>query len=208
MKLIFDIGANKGDTVDYFIKHADKVVCFEPNLDLFKFLKDRFIKQNVIVDSRGLSDTIGIKKFMIANADTISTFSEEWVTNSRFTNFYKWNKSIDVETTTLDSIINQYGVPEFIKIDVEGHEYEVLQGLTYLLDQTIFGFEWSEEQYENLQESVKHLQKLGYSQFGFTYGDNPCLGENIEYKSWDELEIHLDINPSRQKKWGMIYFKK
>ncbi|MFK7772103.1 MAG: FkbM family methyltransferase [Saprospiraceae bacterium] len=34
-----------------------------------------------------------------------------------------------MELTTLDQIIEQEGVPAFIKIDVEGYELEVIQGL-------------------------------------------------------------------------------
>jgi FkbM family methyltransferase len=208
MELIFDIGANKGSTVDFYKNYAKKVVCFEPNPNLVSTLKSRFENSNVIVDSRGLSNIVGKKKFMISNADTISTFSESWVNNSRFSDSYKWNEGITVETTTLDSILNEYGIPDFIKIDVEGYEYEVLLGLNVLLENTVFAFEWAEEQFDGVQKSVKHLQNVGYNNFAFIYGDSPSLGNNLEYKSWEELEINNDIIPSRKNKWGMIYFKK
>lgn len=208
MKLIFDIGANNGNTVEFYRKLSEKIVCFEPNTGLVESLKDRFKNQNVIVDSRGLSNQEGVKKFMLSNSNTISTFSESWVKDSRFSNSYTWNQSIDVETTTLDSIIDQYGTPDFVKIDVEGYEYEVLIGLTKLLDKTVFAFEWAEEQYPKIIETVDHLQKIGYKNYGFTYGDKPSIGEKIKFTSWGSLDLHKDIIPQRKSKWGMIYFKK
>jgi len=35
----------------------------------------------------------------------------------------------EVETTTLDSLMNTFGAPYYIKVDVEGHEPSVLRGL-------------------------------------------------------------------------------
>jgi hypothetical protein len=38
-------------------------------------------------------------------------------------------KTADVSTVTLADAIARYGAPQFIKVDVEGHEFEVLGGL-------------------------------------------------------------------------------
>ena len=41
----------------------------------------------------------------------------------------EFSRSVSVETTTLEQLIKSYGMPFFIKIDVEGHELSVLRGL-------------------------------------------------------------------------------
>jgi FkbM family methyltransferase len=208
MKLIFDIGANNGNTVEFYKNFSEVLVCFEPNPKLVEVLKNRFKNENVIIDNRGVSDSVEIKKFMLSNADTISTFSNNWVEESRFSKTHRWDESVDVQTTTLDSIINQYGEPDFVKIDVEGYEYEVLNGLTLLLHKSIFAFEWAEEQYERILKTISHLKSIGYNNFSFTYGDTPSLGNDLTYKNWEDLEINSNINVNRKEKWGMIYFKK
>jgi FkbM family methyltransferase len=123
---MFDIGANEGNTYQFYLSHYSKIVCFEPNPQLFNHLNTKFLKNNqVIVDSRGLSNKNEDKLFKISNINTLSTFSDDWINQSRFTGAYSWNESITVKTTTLDNIIKEYGIPNFVKIDVEGYELEV-----------------------------------------------------------------------------------
>jgi FkbM family methyltransferase len=209
MKIAFDIGANIGQTVDELLPNYDKIICFEPNPSLVTVIKNKFFNNDkVTIEELGLSDKTETKKFNISNSHVVSTFSEDWINNSRFTNVYNWDTSIDVKTTTLDEVIDKYGIPYFIKIDVEGYEYEVLKGLTKLLDNTYFAFEWAEEQYEIVNKTVKYLKELGYNNFSYTYQDSLLNLENINWCNWEDLTIHNDINKDRKEKWGMIYFKK
>lgn len=208
MNLVFDVGSNVGTTVEFFSQKANKVIGFEPNPRLVEILRRRFNNRNVIIDSRGLSNEIGEKKFRIANADTISTFSEDWVNNSRFTGGYSWNEGIIVETTTLDSVIKQYGTPDYIKIDVEGYEFEVLTSLTKLLENTIISFEWAEEQKNKIEQTIKYLFNLGYKKFSYTEADKILMDVEIDWRTIDKLNLIENLDDQRKDKWGMIYVKK
>jgi FkbM family methyltransferase len=208
MNLVFDVGSNVGTTVEFFSQKANKVIGFEPNPRLVEILRRRFNNRNVIIDSRGLSNEIGEKKFRIANADTISTFSEDWVNNSRFTGGYSWNEGIIVETTTLDSVIKQYGTPDYIKIDVEGYEFEVLTSLTKLLENTIISFEWAEEQKNKIEQTIKYLFNLGYEKFSYTEADKILMDVEIDWRTIDKLNLIENLDDQRKDKWGMIYVKK
>lgn len=208
MKLVFDIGSNIGTTIEFFSQRTSTVIGFEPNPTLFSRLQQRFENCNVIIDPRGLSNEIGRKSFRIANADTISTFSDDWVNNSRFTGGYTWNDSIIVETTTLDSIIEQYGIPDYIKIDVEGYEFEVLTSLTKLLENTIISFEWAEEQKNKIEQTINYLFDLGYKNFSYTEADKIQLSDEINWRTINELNLIENLDSQRKDKWGMIYVKK
>jgi FkbM family methyltransferase len=208
MNLVFDVGSNVGTTVEFFSQKANKVIGFEPNPRLVEILRKRFNNRNVIIDSRGLSNEIGEKKFRIANADTISTFSEDWVNNSRFTGGYSWNEGIIVDTTTLDSVIEQYGTPDYIKIDVEGYEFEVLTSLTKVLENTIISFEWAEEQKNKIEQTIKYLFNLGYKKFSYTEADKILMDVEIDWRTIDKLNLIENLDDQRKDKWGMIYVKK
>ena len=41
-----------------------------------------------------------------------------------------WNRRVDIDVTTLDALIREYGVPAFVKLDVEGSEPAALAGLS------------------------------------------------------------------------------
>lgn len=208
MKLVFDIGSNIGKTAEIFSNKSEKVICFEPNPSLADHLIQKFSGKNVIVDRRGISNGVGKKIFKISNADTISTFSEDWITNSRFSRDYIWRNEVEVETTTLNEIINQYGQPDYIKIDVEGHEFEVLTSFDTVLENTLVCFEWAEEQKEKIIKILNHIKNLGYSKFYFTEADDVTFEDSIVWRNFESLGLIEILNSDRKEKWGMVYFKK
>lgn len=207
MKLVFDIGANTGDYTEHFSRIADKVIAFEPNPNLLPKLQKRFVDTNVVIDKRALSSTIGTQSFNICDAPTLSTFSEDWIHSSRFSTDQNWEISVPIYTTTIDQIIIEYGIPDYIKIDVEGYEYEVLQGLTQCLPDTIISFEWAEED-KHIQQSIEYLQQLGYTRFFYTDGDAPYINSDIQWCTWGKLHFFSRVVPERMQRWGMIYCKK
>jgi FkbM family methyltransferase len=209
MNLIFDIGANLGSTVKIFIRKSKKIVAFEPNKLLVNNLKEMFKHDNVIIDTRALSNKVGTKVFNVSNADSLSTFSEDWIHNSRFSNTITWDTQIEVETTTLDNIIEEYGIPDYVKIDVEGYEYEVLSSLTKFLPDTLFAFEWAEETKDKICLILEHVNNLGYRSFGYTEEDKVLFDGEIDWVGYEKfLKTVEEFKPERKVRWGMIYFKK
>ena len=139
--LVFDVGANVGNRIDPLLGIGSKVVAIEPQKNCIHFLKWRFGSRIEIVQM-GAGASEEVKDFFVSNESTISSFSTDWieaVKNNRFNKFH-WNNPIKVQITTLDKLIQKYGVPNFIKIDVEGYELEVLQGLSHPVEMVSFEY--------------------------------------------------------------------
>jgi FkbM family methyltransferase len=138
--LIFDIGANDGHKTAAFLSLSNKVVCCEPDARSFQTLQIRFRnkKKRVFIENKALADQEGAEEFYIHHeGSAFNTLNERWKDILEKDQLQKWNEKIifndtpvEVTTTTLDILIEKYGLPEFIKIDVEGYEEQVLKGLS------------------------------------------------------------------------------
>ena len=143
MRILYDIGANKGLYTDTLIDQYDKCILVEANPVLCKYLQDKYSNNTKIKIVNVIVSKDENVQFYISNADTLSTADMSWITDSRFTNYYSWKPIDGVSTMSLDSIIRQEGTPSFIKIDVEGYELNVIKSLTQKYSGLCF--EWAEE---------------------------------------------------------------
>jgi FkbM family methyltransferase len=233
MNLIFDIGFNVGEfTQTCFNKYKDcSVIAVEANPNLANNASPHFFTNyNFSLLNNVVSNVEGeeIDFYISHNATGVSTASTEFMENSRFTkgskhlgeNSINWAAPIKVQSITVDSMIERYGMPDLIKIDVEGYEYNVLSGLTQKANHICF--EWHEEEKDNLYKILEHLQRLGYDQFGvigwFDEGDvfekatfsdkgDPYLEYPKNFYTLENLELDKLINPERRVNYGMFFAK-
>ena len=181
-EIVFDIGANHGwETEDAAIcaYHSKrpwvdnyKVICVEPTPSLCDELKQKFKHSDVVVVQAAVTDEeADTVNFFLSPLDTLSTCSEERVrdTEGVHANGYKEVKKIEVPVIRIDKLVELYGKPSFIKIDVEGLEYKVLK--TFAENYCPISFEWNEQELENFQKSMEECKKLGYTKFWVTYGN-------------------------------------
>jgi FkbM family methyltransferase len=145
--LVFDIGANVGEMTRCFLSlGARHVIAIEPVPWCQERLRDIRGATTIVPCAAGAN--IGTATLHVSNATTcFSTLSDKWIKIAeraeRLSNTV-WDQELSVPTITIDALIERYGEPDFIKIDVEGFESEVLDGLTTLPCPLSFEFnsEW------------------------------------------------------------------
>jgi FkbM family methyltransferase len=144
--LVFDVGANLGNYSAVFLDKKAKVIAVEPQSYCVDFLRLRFGKNpDVKIIHCGLGAKEEEKEMMVSSAHTLSSFNKEWVEGVNKTERFKagnavWQKKEKVPMRTLDGLIQTYGLPSYLKIDVEGYEKEVLRGLHQPVEHVSFEF--------------------------------------------------------------------
>jgi FkbM family methyltransferase len=203
--LAFDVGAYGGSRTDMFLElGCAKVVSIEPVREYCDRLRKKYEGDNrvtVVESALGAKNGIGtlfIHKSQWPNGtpmdSALSSMSDEWIASVE--QHPEWNlRSSDwsgrqlVVMATLDTFIEGFGEPDFIKIDVEGWEQEVIKGLTKPVKALSFEFhsllhmDWTER-------VIDYLLTLGNYEFNYDVGDSTELASPV----WmDKTELFWQI---------------
>ena len=202
--LFFDIGANVGLWALHNYTPETRIISVEASLNTaHQLIKNCNGKNIVCLNYAVTSSPEALIDFFECAANTISTLDEKWLNDptSRFYKQYPYRK-VQVRTITIDRLISEYGVPDILKVDVEGAENIVLKSLTQQV-RTIC-FEWASEWNEKTIDAINHLASLGYQKFHIQTEDKytyrpPTYELNREQtiESLNSKLLKID--------WGMIW---
>lgn len=140
---IFDVGANKGQSIDFFCKiYQNPIIhAFEPNPVLYKKLVSKYqTNKNIFIHNLGISDINGQLELNETVTDETSTFEKL----NYESNYLQMKASVLgilkediiknkylVSVIRLDDFIKKMKINKIhiLKIDTEGHELKCLKGL-------------------------------------------------------------------------------
>jgi len=173
--LVFDVGAHVGDRSVAFARLGARVIALEPQpalLPVLRFMTRREPTVTVLQTAAGAAQTQAALRVSEATP-TVSTLSSDWIASVQHVNRgfrrVRWESTVLVPVTTLDALIEQYGVPAFVKIDVEGFEAEVLRGLGQPL--AAVSFEFIPGTMEVTEASLQRLEALAAYQYNVALGE-------------------------------------
>lgn len=173
--LVFDVGAHVGDRTAAFRALGARVVAVEPQRRLAMTLRlihgrDR----DVIVRRTALGAAEGTADLRVNSANpTVATLSEDFLAATSGATGWEgqvWDGAETVPVTTLDALIAAHGAPSFVKIDVEGHEPDVLAGLA--APPPALSFECVTAARAAAQSALARARALGYRRFRLSLGES------------------------------------
>ena len=204
--MYFDIGSNIGLWSLENINLCDKIISIEASPITFNRLVNNCKNDKIILLNYAVCNNDGNDiTFYQAESDTLSTTNKEWLTaeTSRFYNHHY--KEISCKTITIDKLIEQYGLPDFIKIDVEGGEYDCICSLTQKVK--LLCFEWACETNTITLNCIDYLLNLGYTQYYIQIHDN-YLFRPQDDDFYDSTTVKTKLSTMIPKQdWGMIWCK-
>ena len=162
-KKMLDIGANIGQFYDGFtsIFPYVEILSIEGNINCEKYLKEKNPNYKICM----LSDSEKSTTFYMGSevCGGSSLFKET-------TPFYNKPQEITVNTTTLDSIIPSTMVYDYIKLDVQGAELDIIKGGLYtILKSSFLQLELSILEYNEgaplIGDIISFLNPLGFKVF-------------------------------------------
>ena len=133
-KLILDIGANVGDVTIAALKTYPecKVVCFEPVNSTLEILEKNILKyqHRVIIYKEALSSLNGVGHVNITSFHGANSIESQSKLHSEICQNVKEIGKQAVTLVRLDDIAKRFNGQkiDIMKIDVEGHEYDVILG--------------------------------------------------------------------------------
>lgn len=196
--MIFDVGANVGQSIQFFKRALPNanVHAFEPSPTTFRLLREACSFPDVVLVNQGVGSTSGVLKLIENEHSDVSSFLKP--------TGKMWGRvvgEVEVEVTTIDSYAERNGVDriDFLKIDTQGFDLEVLKGATRMASLGQIKLVQLEITLADLYEGLprvdvvlKFLLDQGFRVVGL-YG----FHHNHMTASWtDALLVHESITPA------------
>ena len=175
--LVYDVGLHDGKDTEYYLHKGYTVVAIEANP---KLIKDAEKKYNAYIKSGKLkllnvavSDVEGELSFSISTEDQFSSLDERAALRGGL------SKKVTVKSKKLSSLFDEYGIPMYCKIDIEGYDAIALQTLDpakglppYISVETeMVPYNGSLTE-EDIMYNLGLLKQLGYTKFKFVDQDS------------------------------------
>jgi FkbM family methyltransferase len=164
--LIFDVGCHRGEDSRFYLQKGFRVVAVEANPALCDELRDTFFREATIgqfvLVEKAIAEVSGEIEFFVNSAHSIWGTIRPEIAERDSTNFSR----IVVPSVTFGSLLQSYGVPRYLKIDIEGADMLCLESLLSEPDRPDFvSFETDRKTIAALRCELSLLTRLGYRRF-------------------------------------------
>lgn len=172
-KLIYDVGLHKGKDTAYYLKKGFDVIAFEADPEFVEMCEGKFKKdilsgrliivQGAIVDKEKVKSDV-ISFYKNNEISVWGTALEE--TAIRNEKLGTTSTKITVETIDFKECLEKYGIPYYLKIDIEGMDAVCLEALKHFDKKPDYiSIESEKQNFENLESEFDFFEELGYNNY-------------------------------------------
>jgi FkbM family methyltransferase len=173
--LVYDVGMHEGEDTDYYLKKGFGVIGFEADPNLAAHCKSRFSdelgKGKLIVVEGAIAEVPSgkakgttIKFYKNKDNSVWGTVAGDWARRNEFLGTS--NEIIDVPVVDFSECLEKYGIPHYLKIDIEGMDTLCLRALIHFEQKPDYvSIESEKISFGKLVEELNLLTQLGYTRF-------------------------------------------
>jgi FkbM family methyltransferase len=189
--LIYDVGMHKAEDTEFYLRKGFRVISFEADPDLVRQCRGRlgdFIARGQLVIVEGAiidldvaenKDRKTIRFYKNDNMSVLGTIHGDWADRNRELGSSS-NGVIDVDVIDFAGVIQKYGMPHYMKIDIEGCDMICVNALKKFSKRPDYlSIESDKTSFANIKHEIETLASLGYAHF----------------KAVEQLDIHLTQTP-------------
>jgi FkbM family methyltransferase len=171
--LIYDVGMHRGEDTDYYLRKGFRVVGFEADPELVRHCRQRFaapiesgrltLVEGAVVESPpGPAGTIRFHRNL--DLSVWGTVSDDWAARNR--RLGTRVETIEVPVVDFAAALARYGVPYYLKIDIEGADLACLAALRGSSARPAYvSLESEKVDHRRLMAEFDVLTSLGYDAF-------------------------------------------
>jgi FkbM family methyltransferase len=169
--LIYDVGLHRGEDTDFYLRKGFEVVAIEANPELVARCKERFrdalesgrlhiVEGAIAPQSAGETVTF----YSNTRKTVFGTIDGAWAERNAKSGY--GSERIELPRIDIGEVYRRFGIPFYIKIDVEGVDRLVLDGLRQFAARPRYvSMESEKVDFSALEEELKLLRDLGYTKF-------------------------------------------
>ncbi len=160
MKVAFDVGMFDGADTEYLLASGFRVIAVEANPALCQRAGETFAEPvrdgRLIIVNKAVAAAAGAADLSLCSDDLgSSSIVSDKIGESRRAG------ELSVATIPMTALFVEYGIPEFLKVDIEGADRHCILPLTRDSAPHYLSFEVDED----VEELVDHVATIGYSRF-------------------------------------------